>query len=469
MKKLFILSLFVIFVSINAQAVEYYDDGQEHDISTPVNDSISIWNELHHLPETFTTVNILSGGSVNHADIYDTSIFNVFTGSWVGSIGSHDESNFTIFDGSVEEIELYHDSHGAISGGTVSEIDVWNQSYISVSGGDIVGTPVTPSFYTPGITTYDNGTVEISGGFINEIQSLGNSTVEMSGGVVAKMSIYEDSTANITGGNLEEMSSFHNSQIVMTDVMMDPGSFGVSAYDYSHMSISGGNVRFVSNGNSTVEVRNAAVDFGIEDNGQVTVFDSQINYLPPELHMNSSLNLTNTDVMMNNDITLYDTSHLTASTGTGLGVVSLYNNSQFTLSGGYAYSIGVGDDSLVEISEGDVYELAGLGYGTIEITGGHVGTLRAIEECQVDITGGDVSSIFADSSSLIVINGFDFNYDYGYITDTFGILTGTLLSGEIINTNFERLGDAQILLVPEPATLLMFGLGTMAFLRRNRR
>ena len=44
MKKLFVLSLFVMFMSVNAQAIEYYDDGQEHDISTSISDSIAIYN-----------------------------------------------------------------------------------------------------------------------------------------------------------------------------------------------------------------------------------------------------------------------------------------------------------------------------------------------------------------------------------------------------------------------------------------
>ena len=107
MKKLLLLSLFVIFMSFNAWAIEYYDDGQEHDISTFIDDGISIWNGTHHLPDTFTTVNLLSGGSVHGADIYDQSIFNVFAGSEVGMVRSHYESNFEIFDGIAHNIELY--------------------------------------------------------------------------------------------------------------------------------------------------------------------------------------------------------------------------------------------------------------------------------------------------------------------------------------------------------------------------
>lgn len=169
MKKLFALSLFVIFMSINAQAVEYYDDGLVHDIDTTINDSISIWNGEHHLPETFTTVNVLSGGNVNYVDVYDQSIVNVFT-----------------------------------------------------------------------------------------------------------------------GGQISEVSAHHESQIVMNNVFLDVGSH-VYANDYSHVSMTGGQAMIASAGNSTVEITDATVYLDIQDNGQVTVTDSQIEYF--ELRMNASLRL----------------------------------------------------------------------------------------------------------------------------------------------------------------------------------
>ena len=108
MKKLFVLSFIVIFMSFNAQAVEYYEDGLEHDISTPINDSIVIYNVddnggVHTGPPT--TVNLQSGGSVSGADIYDQSILNVYAGSEAGMIRSHLESNFEISE--LPRVTLY--------------------------------------------------------------------------------------------------------------------------------------------------------------------------------------------------------------------------------------------------------------------------------------------------------------------------------------------------------------------------
>jgi hypothetical protein len=260
MKKLFVTSLVVFFMSVNAQAVEYYDDGLEHDIDTTINDSIEIYNDVPHLPETFTTVNIQSGGSIYGADIFRNSLLNVYSGGWSGEINSHMFSNFNIINGSVDEIDLYDESHGAMSGGTAYEINVWNQSIFSVSGGEVPGFYVGPGYYTAGLSTHDNATVEISGGYVNKINSIGNSTIEITGGMIDDISAYE--------------------------------------------------------------------------------------------------------------------------------------------------------------------------------------------------------------TSLIIVKGLDFNYNYGYITDTSGYLTGTLLSGDFIDVRFDRFDDAQILLVPEPTTLLLVGLGGLVLRKR---
>jgi len=82
----------------------------------------------------------------------------------------------------------------------------------------------------------------------------------------------------------------------------------------------------------------------------------------------------------------------------------------------------------------------------------------------------------------IEIYGFDFAVDgqpfgYGELTSIFGgsyvsetrrHLTGTLLSGELIDNDFYIGGSASIVLTPEPATVLLLGLGGLALRKRRK-
>jgi hypothetical protein len=86
--------------------------------------------------------------------------------------------------------------------------------------------------------------------------------------------------------------------------------------------------------------------------------------------------------------------------------------------------------------------------------------------------------------SEIQIFGSDFAVDglaigYGELTSILGgdpwyeplrYLTGTLLNGELIDTTF-RIGDnARIVLIPEPASAMIIGIGGLfLFLRRRHR
>ena len=88
----------------------------------------------------------------------------------------------------------------------------------------------------------------------------------------------------------------------------------------------------------------------------------------------------------------------------------------------------------------------------------------------------------AASEGIMTIYGLDFAVDgqsvgYGELTSIFGgrnsnepyrHLTGTLFSSESIANDF-RIGDnAKIVLVPEPATLFLLGLGAVMLRRKAR-
>jgi len=81
----------------------------------------------------------------------------------------------------------------------------------------------------------------------------------------------------------------------------------------------------------------------------------------------------------------------------------------------------------------------------------------------------------------VKIFGTDFAIDgqpvvFGELTSIYGgstldepwrNLTGTLLSGEFLDTDFRIGNDAKIILIPEPATILLLGLGGLFLKRRN--
>ena len=85
-------------------------------------------------------------------------------------------------------------------------------------------------------------------------------------------------------------------------------------------------------------------------------------------------------------------------------------------------------------------------------------------------------------NAVVTIDGSDFavdGTDVGYIelTSVLGLgwsnephrrLTGTLLSGEPLDNDFRIGENARIVLVPEPGTALMIGVGGFALLRRRR-
>jgi hypothetical protein len=102
---------------------------------------------------------------------------------------------------------------------------------------------------------------------------------------------------------------------------------------------------------------------------------------------------------------------------------------------------------------------------------------------EVDISGGLLTGNFMLSDyAVLTLHGLDFAVDgtpagYTQLLSLLGDdykeepqrrLTGTLLSGEPIDSQFRIGNSARIALVPEPATLLLLGLGSLVFLRRCR-
>lgn len=140
------------------------------------------------------------------------------------------------------------------------------------------------------------------------------------------------------------------------------------------------------------------------------------------------------------------------------------------------------DNSVVNIYGGTITtQIAVYKNGSINMTGGEIGKLWTHDNGKIDLAGGIVNgwmSILQNSN--LTIYGSDFKIDnisvgYGDILSVYGgrsgeserILTGTLANGDPLNTAFYIYESASISLVPEPATLLLFGLGGLV-LRKCR-
>jgi hypothetical protein len=194
--------------------------------------------------------------------------------------------------------------------------------------------------------------------------------------------------------------------------------------------------------------------------------------------------------------------------------LSALENSRVTISkgsvGDIAYGVNAYGSSTVTISGGSVgsnsmYCIQTAGSSTLNMTGGSVGGrnslygLIAQETSTVNISGGSVNSTYgievwnssalnisggllggtlmAANSSRMTIMGGNFAIDGHhvgpgtYFAGDFlggqGILTGTLANGDAINNPFTLYPDARLVLVPEPATLLVVGLGGLVLRRKS--
>jgi len=135
------------------------------------------------------------------------------------------------------------------------------------------------------------------------------------------------------------------------------------------------------------------------------------------------------------------------------------------------------DYSRINIFGGSVgYDLYAYDFTQTIITGGSIAyDLNAFHNSEILVSGGSIGdSLNIQNNARITISGSAFEIDgvpvdYGIYTALdypLGTLTGTLTSGELINSDFEIYDDASIFLVPEPSTLILVGLGGLLLRKR---
>jgi len=244
----------------------------------------------------------------------------------------------------------------------------------------------------------------------------------MDGATVRNFVGFENSRINVSGGSIDGLDTFDSSQTNISGGLIN----GVStAYDSSQVNITGGSI----------------YDFYVRDSSQINISGGYVQ-----------------------------------------GLVS-YENSQANIYGGSIDTVVTFDSSKGDIYDGTIGVLVAFQYSQVNMSAGSVdGLLISYGSSQVNITGGLIGDdVELYDQSLIRIFGYDFAVDgqavgYGELTSIYGgdisieplrHLTGTLLSGEFIDNDFYISNNARIILIPEPTTILLLGIGGLLLRKRK--
>jgi hypothetical protein len=209
---------------------------------------------------------------------------------------------------------------------------------------------------------------------------------------------------------------------------------GLYAYDFSSVNMSGGSVSWLSAYDSS--------DVYISG-GSVTEYLQARN--------SSSVNIT----------------------GGNVNWLLTYNFSDVDMSSGYVYYLESHDSSAVDFTGGSMRHLSATDSSSADITGGRVQYLFSFHSSTVDISGGDIALLYAWDDSDVTFYGQNFSGSDGLFLDGDRVLGTGNLSGEWMDgTRWSvNIGHndhtATILAIPEPATLLLLGLGSVILRRKT--
>jgi hypothetical protein len=276
--------------------------------------------------------------------------------------------------------------------------------------------------------------------------------------------MYTSVTLN-NGGSAYDVYGYGHSSINMFGTTYLVYMDRLYSHDFSQVDIFGGSISegFDSYESSQVRIVGGSIWYlWSHDFSQVNIYGGFISYL-------QSYGSSQVDISGGSTPEFYtrDSSQVDISRGS-IGALYCYDSSQVDIFDGSIKELHSGYSSQVNISGGSIKEdLISAGNSQVNISGGSI--------------GGDLELWW---QSVIQIIGSNFAVDgkpfgYGELTSIFGglpryepwrNLTGALASGELIDTDFRIGHDARIILIPEPASVLLMVVGlTILTLRRKKR
>jgi hypothetical protein len=174
--------------------------------------------------------------------------------------------------------------------------------------------------------------------------------------------------------------------------------------------------------------------------------------------------------LISNQLHAYNNSRIIMSGGRVGGQLMAFGNGQISVAGGACPYVGADDYGQINIS--GEWQVVGnqciiaRDYGSITLSGAGI----PLTDTKLISTGSSCITILGSDFYTQSAYGdwYPFHYGYGEITGpTSGSLDGKLLNGVSISCDFEVYGDAKIILIPEPATLLLLSLGGLILRRKS--
>jgi len=197
-----------------------------------------------------------------------------------------------------------------------------------------------------------------------------------------------------------------------------------------------------------------------------------------------------------NELKAYDFSSVTITGGAIKGRLQAYNNASVTMSDGSIGTIMLArDNTTINMSGGSIRDGIQLSnYATATVTGGTLACLAAWDNATVTMTGGSIGvGLGIYNNGTIYLDGTDFQVNgqtlsngdklsdygmffegvegWGYYT---GTITGTLADGSVLDNEFniyntgDNAGIGNIIIIPEPCSMVLLGLGGLVLMRKRR-
>jgi len=204
-------------------------------------------------------------------------------------------------------------------------------------------------------------------------------------------------------------------------------------------------------------------------------------------------------------VNLANATHYIVEDGDDYGTIDLVNSDTLLMTGGHIFglntyatsaasildtnpmgpgnagidNLSVYDFSTIDFSGGSSWYFEGFDSCTINIDGGEIRYLITNDSATVHLSQGQISHLLGvrDNTSYVHIYGYDFDYDPSGGLYNDGLLTGYWPDNAPFNVSLINLSDLNVItydqlifhVIPEPATILLVGIGGLILSKRSKR